>query len=121
MAPYTVLCTYLVKPERIDEVRALLGRHWPALRRFGYVTEDEPRVYFGTDYSGPFFAEIMTWADDSAPGKAYWTPEINEIWSGLYEHTEYRDGRPGIDYPTVEPRACAAAPGGAEAESLAGA
>jgi hypothetical protein len=105
MAHYTVLCTYLVKPDHVEEFHDLLRRHWPALRRYGYVTEKPAVVYFGSDYSGPFFAEIMTWADESAPGKAYWTMEINEIWTGLYDLTEPREGRPAIDYPTVQVQA----------------
>jgi hypothetical protein len=105
MSAYTVHCTYLVKPDRVEEFHDLLRRHWPALRRYGYVTAEPAVVYYGSDYSGPFFVEIMTWADESAPGKAYWTAEINDIWTGLYDLTEPREGRPAIDYPTVEVQA----------------
>ena len=102
MSPYTVLCTYLAKPDKIEELRTLLRRHWPALRKYGLVTEDPAILYFGEGSAGPFFVEILTWVDPSAPGKAYWNEEINEIWTGLYKHTAPREGRPAIEYPTVE-------------------
>ncbi len=102
MRAYTALCTYLVHRDKIEEFCGLLHRHWPTLRRYGLVTETPPIIYFGEDYSGPFFVEIITWVDTSAPGKAYWTEEINEIWTDLYNFTEPRGGRPGIDYPTVQ-------------------
>lgn len=102
MSAYTALCTYLVQPGREEVFRELLRRHWPTLRKYRLVTEDPALVYFGEDYSGPIFVEIMTWADPSAPGRAYWTPEVNEIWTDLYAFTESRNGRPGIDYPTVQ-------------------
>ena len=101
MSSYTALCTYLVQPGREDALRDLLGRHWPTLRKYGLVTEDPPLVFFGEDYSGPFFVEVITWTEPSAPGRAYWTPEVNEIWTNFYAFTESRNGRPGIDYPTV--------------------
>jgi SAM-dependent methyltransferase len=102
MSAYTALCTYLVQPDKVEQFSALLHRHWPTLRRHSLVTEAPPIIYFGEDYSGPFFVEIITWVDSSAPGKAYWTEEVNEIWTDLYNFTEARGGRPGIDYPTVK-------------------
>lgn len=101
MSAYTVLCTYLVMPEKVEEVRELLRRHWPTLRKHGFVTEEPATVYFGEDSAGPFFVEILTWVDSSASGKAYWTPEVSEIWSGLYAFTASRGERPGIEYPKV--------------------
>lgn len=102
MEPYTVLCTYLVRTEKIEPFHDLLRRHWPALRQHGLVTEDPPIIYFGIDASGPFFVEILTWTDPTAPGKAYWTADINDIWTDFYAFTEMRDGRPAIEYPKVE-------------------
>jgi SAM-dependent methyltransferase len=101
MEPYTALCTYLVKRDKIVALNELLGRHWPTLRKHGLVTEEPAIIYFGEDYSGPFYVEILTWMDPAAPGKAYWIPEVNDIWTDLYNFTECRDGRPAIDYPTV--------------------
>lgn len=101
MSAYIALCTYLVQPGKEAVFQDLLSRHWPTLRKYRLVTEDPALVYFGDDYSGPFFVEILTWVDPSAPGRAYWTPEINEMWTDLYAFTESRNGRPGIDYPTV--------------------
>ena len=102
MSAYTALCTYLVQPGKEEVFHDLLRRHWPTLRKYGLVTADPAEVFYGQDYSGPFFVEIMTWTEPSAPAKAYWTPEVNEIWSDLYAFTESRNGRPGIDYPTVQ-------------------
>jgi 2-polyprenyl-3-methyl-5-hydroxy-6-metoxy-1,4-benzoquinol methylase len=102
MGSYTALCTYLARREKIAALSELLGRHWSTLRSHGLVTDEPAVIYFGEDYSGPFFVEIMTWMDPSAPGKAYWIREVNEIWTDLYNFTEPRDGRPGIDYPTVK-------------------
>jgi hypothetical protein len=101
MTPYTVLCTYLVKPDKVDEFHELLRRHWPTLRKHGFVTEEPATIYFGEDCSGPFFVEIMTWVDPSAPTSAYWNDEVNEIWGDLYAFTSERGNRPGIEYPKV--------------------
>jgi 2-polyprenyl-3-methyl-5-hydroxy-6-metoxy-1,4-benzoquinol methylase len=103
---YTALCTYLVQPGKEELFGELLRRHWPTLRKYRLVTEDAALIYFGRDYSGPFFVEILTWVDLLAPGRAYWTPEINDIWTELYALTESRDGRPGIDYPSVRRHPC---------------
>jgi hypothetical protein len=100
--PYQVLCTYLVRPERVDELRALLRRHWPLLREHGFVTEQPAQVYFGEDGSGPFFVEIMTWVDPRASSRAYHNEEVNAIWNDLYLFTESRGSRPAIEYPQVE-------------------
>lgn len=99
--PYTVACTYLVRPDKVEAVHELLRRHWPMLRRYGLVTEQPAVVYLGDHPAGPFFIEILTWVDPSAPGKAYWEEEINALWTDLYEFTECRNGRPGIEYPRV--------------------
>jgi len=98
------MCTYLVQHDKIAALNDLLTRHWATLRKHRLVTEEPATVYFGEDYSGPFFVEIMTWVDPTAPGKAYWIHEINEIWTDLYNFTEWRDRRPGIDYPIVRPQ-----------------
>lgn len=101
MEPYTVLCTYLVKADKVDAFHALLQRHWVILRKHGLVTEEPATIYFGETASGPFFVEILTWTTPTAPSKAYWTQEINDIWTDLYDFTEPRDGRPAIEYPKV--------------------
>jgi len=101
MESYTAMCTYLVQPNKIADMNDLLTRHWATLRKHELVTQEPAIIYFGEDYSGPFFVEIMTWVDTAAPGKAYWIQEINDIWTDLYNFTEWRDGRPGIDYPVV--------------------
>ena len=101
MYPYTALCTYQVKPANVEQFRALLLQHWPTLRRLGLVTSAAPSIYYGETDCGPFFVEIMTWADESAPSRAYWMPEVNDIWTQLYEFTEPRRGHPAIEYPKV--------------------
>lgn len=101
-APYTALCTYLPRSDKVDRIRELLIAHWPALRRRDLVTEDPPIIFSGSDASGPFFVEILTWRDLTATARAYWVPEINAIWSEFFSSCEERGTRPGIDYPTVE-------------------
>jgi SAM-dependent methyltransferase len=101
-APYTVLCTYLPKREKVGLLRELLREHWPTLRRNGFVTDEPPLIYQGEDASGPFFVEIVTWVDPGASSRAYWCDDVNAIWSQLFEHTEPRGSRPGIEYPQVD-------------------
>jgi hypothetical protein len=103
VSPYTVLGTYHVRPGEEEALLALIQQHWPALRRRGLVTEEPARVYRGSTADGTFFIEIVTWIRPEGGQQAYQCPEIKALWAELYDRVEERNGRPGIEYPQIEP------------------
>lgn len=102
--PETVIATYRVKAERLEEFMALLRRHHPTLRRLGLATEREPEVYAGEEDEGggPIVFEIFEWVDGAAAGTAHHTPEVARIWEAMGTMVESRGGRPKFEFPHVK-------------------
>jgi quinol monooxygenase YgiN len=100
----TVVCTYRVKKGKEAAFRRLLKRHWPTLRRRGLVEDERPRHYRGSDGPGrTFFVEIFTWKGEEAVKAAHESPEVASIWEPMGALVENRNGRPGMEFPHVEP------------------
>lgn len=101
--PQTVICTYRVRPGNEDDFRRLLGRHWPALRQLGLVTESPPQQFRGTEADGQlFFVEIFDWANEEAVAVAHEHPQVMAIWEPMDTLTESRAGRPNMEFPHVD-------------------
>jgi hypothetical protein len=102
--PQTCMCTYRVKRDQERPFIQLLERHWPTLRRAGLVTDQPPQIFRGQDdKERPFFVEIFSWKDASAPETAHHSPEIMAVWEPMGALVEERDGRPSMEFPQVEP------------------
>lgn len=100
----TVVATYRVQSDLLDDFMALLDEHHPALADAGLVAEDSsPIVYRGAERGGgPIVFEIFTWASPEASAEAHRTPSIAKIWESMGEMCEARDGKPMFDFPHVE-------------------
>jgi hypothetical protein len=89
------MCTYRVKEGKEDEFLALLGRHWPTLRRNELVTATPSVVYRGSDAPGKtFFVEFLEWANERAPEVAHHSPGVLAVWEPMGMLVEERLGRP---------------------------
>src|SRR4029450_13404850 len=62
----TVITTYLVRADAVDDFRALLERHWPVLRELELVSEAAPQYFVGhpNEDGGVPVVEIFEWAGE---------------------------------------------------------
>jgi hypothetical protein len=101
--PATVICHYRVKPDREAELLALIRRHEEVVRRLAFVTDEPTRLYRGTDEEErPYFVKIFEWRP-GAVERAHEHPEVLSVWERMEPLCEPRDGRPGMEFPHVEP------------------
>ena len=101
--PETVIATYRVQKDRLDDFMELIRRHHPTLVRLGLATDDEPIVYLGEEQGGgPIVFEIFTWVDGKAPRTAHELPEVAQVWEAMGTMVEERDGKPKFEFPHVE-------------------
>lgn len=85
------ICTYKVKEGKEEEMLALLAKHYPALKKAGLVTDDEPVIYRGLPSGKPndehgaerTFVEIFSWNSDKAPQLAHESPDVMAVWEPM--------------------------------------
>jgi hypothetical protein len=97
MAQETVICTYRVRSPDEDRFASLLARHWATLHALGFVTDDAPQVYRGTD-GGLTYVEIFTWVEGGFE-QAHEHPDVIAIWEPMEPLLEDRDSRPRWEFP----------------------
>ncbi len=97
MAQETVICTYRVRPCEEKSFAGLLGRHWTTLHELGFVTDERPLVFRGTD-DGLTYVEIFTWVDGGF-AQAHEHPDVIAIWEPMEPLLEDRDSRPRWEFP----------------------
>lgn len=101
MAKETVICTYRVRADGDERFLGLLRRHWLTLRELGFVTEERPLVFRGSD-GGISYVEIFTWVEGGF-GQAHEHPDVLAIWEAMDPLLEERDGRPKWEFPHFFP------------------
>jgi hypothetical protein len=100
---YTSLCLYRVKRGSEADFRALLAKHWPALKRAGLGADTPSTIYQGTEEGGaPLFVELLHWRDAEGPNRAHELPGVMAVWEPMGKLCEARDGRPPMEFPGVE-------------------
>lgn len=98
--PLTVICRYVVKAGKEDEMVELLRRHWPALHELGLVTDEKPLIYRGLPSRKPggehgaasTFVEIFSWKSERSPQIAHETPGVMAVWEpmgGICENMDF--------------------------------
>jgi hypothetical protein len=97
MTQETVICTYRVRPAAEDRFTGLLRRHWMTLHELGFVTDERPMTFRGTD-GGLTYVEIFTWVDGGFE-QAHEHPDVIAIWEPMEPLLEDRDGRPRWEFP----------------------
>ena len=102
--PVTVICTYRVRPESVDEFLGLLDDHGPLLRRLGLVTDAPARRFRGRDRSGrPVIYEMFQWREGAAAGIAHEEAEVAAVWGRMERLVEERGGQPRWEFVHGEP------------------
>ena len=96
-----VICTYRVRGECEERFLGLLGRHWRTLHELGFVTDEKPLAFRGTE-DGLTYVEIFTWVEGGF-GQAHEHPDVLAIWEPMEPLLEDRDGRPRWEFPHFEP------------------
>ena len=80
MSAQIVFAMYRPNTGKDAELRALIARHIPALRKLGLVTTRDPTLVRAEDGS---YIEIFEWISNEAARKAHEHPEIAEIWEQM--------------------------------------
>lgn len=96
----TCIWTYQVRPDAETDFVSLLKRHWPTLRRLGFVTEDPP-LLFRSSEEPAVYVEIMTW-EAAGMRPAHDHPDVIPIWEGmkgLVEERVEQHNVPGMSFP----------------------
>ena len=100
MTQQTVIGTFRVRAEAEADFAKLLSRHWPTLRRLGFVT-DEPAVVYRALDARPTYVEIFTWVDGGYE-QAREHPAVLAIWGPMDALLEDREGQTKWEFPHYE-------------------
>ena len=99
----TVVATYRVQADRMDDFLRLLERHHPTLVELGLATSEPAVIYRGFERDGrPIVFEIFEWAGPGAPDKAHEHPDVMALWEPMGSLVEDRETGPKFDFPHVE-------------------
>jgi quinol monooxygenase YgiN len=101
----TVICTFRVRPDRLDAFRQLLDRHWATLHRLELVTDTTEQLFIGVDHQGdqPVVVSIFEWVNAEAAARAHDHPDVAEIWEAMRPLCEPRHGLPAMEFPHFRP------------------
>jgi len=99
--PETVICTFRVRPDCLDEFLGLRPRHHDTLRRLELITDTPPRTYLGEEQAGPgpVVVDIFEWIDAEASSRAHGHPEVAALWEKMEDLCEARHGLASMDFP----------------------
>jgi hypothetical protein len=80
MSAQIVFAMYRPNRGKDTELRGLIARHVPALRKLGLVTKRDPLLLRASDGS---YIEVFEWISNEAARRAHEHPEIAEIWEQM--------------------------------------
>lgn len=80
MKPEIVIALYRPHPGKEAELRALIARHVPTLRRLELVTDRPPVLCRAADGT---YMEIFEWATAEAADQAHHHPEVAKLWEPM--------------------------------------
>jgi hypothetical protein len=99
--PETVMITYHAKSGSEDELARVIASHWSVARHLRLVRKEPHVTLRGSEGAGlTYFVEILTWRDGNIPDFA--PPAIQKLWDQMNALVESRDGKPGLDFASVE-------------------
>src|ERR1700685_3823011 len=69
--PETVLATFYLKPDKVDDFFKMMPEYWQLLRKLDLVDAEPNLLLRGNDAGGkPIAVEIFTWNNSSTPDTA---------------------------------------------------
>jgi hypothetical protein len=101
----TVITTYYVRAEALDDFRELLRRHWPTLRELGLVTAADPLYYAGAvgPDGGVPLVEIFEWSSAGAAQQAHTHPAVSSVWEQMGQYWVHDGAVPARSHLSVHP------------------
>ncbi len=97
----SVITEYYIKPDRADQVAALLRQNWPLLHQEG-LTTDQPAFLMVHPDDDEIFLEAFEWKDETGPDRAWQISRIKALWDEIQSHCEheiepeYYNALPGV-------------------------
>lgn len=101
----TVICTFRIRPNALEEFNTLLSRHWPQLHELGLVTDTSEQNFISesSETGHPTIVSIFEWVDSAASDRAHEHADVAEIWEAMEPLCESRHGRPSMEFPHFQP------------------
>lgn len=78
--PEIVIAMYRPKDGKLNELEALVHKHFPTLKEYGLTTDRDP--YIGRSADGTIL-EIFEWISNEAAQKAHDHPAVAKIWEAM--------------------------------------
>jgi hypothetical protein len=98
--PETVVATFYLRPEKVDDFFKMMPEYWQLLRKLDLVEPEPGLLLRGEDSTGkPIAMQVFTWKHSSTPDNA--PPDVQKYWNQINDMVEKRDGHQGIEFPEM--------------------
>jgi hypothetical protein len=98
--PETVVATFYLKPDKVDDFFKMMPEYWQLLRKLDLVDPEPGLLLRGEDANGkPIAIQVFTWKHASTPDDA--PPDVQKFWKQMNEMVEKRDGHQRIEFPEM--------------------
>jgi hypothetical protein len=98
--PETVVATFYLKPDKVEDFFKMMPQYWQLLRKLDLVEPEPALLLRGEDAGGkPIAMQIFTWKHSSTPDNA--PPAMQKYWDQMNTMVEKRDGHEGIAFPEM--------------------
>jgi hypothetical protein len=86
MKPQVVFALYRAKPGKEEELKKMITKHIPTLKRLELVTDREPILL---QSSNGTFVEVMEWRNTDSARKAHEHPEVAAVWEAMGQIADF--------------------------------
>jgi hypothetical protein len=103
--PVTVLATFRVKADQLDEFLRLMPKYRAALREKNLVTAEPYLLLQGEEDGNPIVIEVFSWLNHDIPEHV--PPGIQAYWDRINSKVEDRGRHRGVEFPEmnlIQPR-----------------
>ena len=83
MTHVTVIAIYQPKKGKDEELRDLIARHVPTLRRLGFATDRQTTLAYSE--ASRAYIEVFEWVSPELSKEAHGHPEVQAIWGPMAE------------------------------------
>jgi hypothetical protein len=98
-SPETVLATFRVKADQLDDFLQLMPKYRAALRENNLVTAEPYLLLQGEEDGKPLVVEVFSWRNHEIPEHV--PPEIQVYWNRINTMVEDRKSHKGIEFPEM--------------------
>jgi hypothetical protein len=86
MASNVVMAVYRPREGKDEDLRGLIARHVPTLRRLALITDRPALLLQASDGT---YVEIFEWSSETTTRSAHDQPEIAEIWDAMEKVADF--------------------------------